>query len=369
MSELPEADRQGDLPAPRETGDLIGQEEAEQAFLDSYLGGRLHHAWLLTGAKGVGKATLAYRMARFVLKYGDPETARAMGAETLDLAADDPVFRQVAGLGHPDLMLLRRPADEKTKKLKTVIPVEEVRRTTGFFGKSAGAGGWRVAIVDSADEMNANAANALLKNLEEPPSRSLFILISHQPGRLLPTIRSRCRKLTLEPLSPQAIDALLARHAPGLSPEDAAIASALAEGSAGRALSIAAAGGIALYRQMLDVLAPLPRLNIKAVHGFADAVAKRGADDQFEMGLELLTEWVARLVRLQSGAGEAVLPQEAELAARMGEMGGLDRWVEVWEKIGALASRAQGLNTDRKLVILNAFSMIEAASRGLTVRA
>lgn len=374
MSELPEADRQGDLPAPRETSELIGQEKAEAAFLDAYMGGRMHHAWLLTGPKGVGKATLAYRMARFVLKYGDAETAKAMGVSSLQMDEDDPTFRQIAGLGHMDLLLLRRPADEKTKKLKTVIPVEEVRRTAGFFGKSAGGGGWRVAIVDSADEMNANAANALLKVLEEPPAKSLFILISHQPGRLLPTIRSRCRKLPLTPLAPEAIDRILAQHAPDLAPEQAALVAALSEGSAGRALSIAAAGGIELYTQMMTVLSSLPRLDVKALHAFADLAARRGQDDKFDMALELLGDWAARLVRtLSQGPDSTTLPREGELAARIGQSsglgGGLDRWVEVWEKIGAMAARANALNTDRKLVILNAFSLIEAASRGLTVRA
>jgi len=358
-SELPESDRLGEFAHPRKVSRLVGHAGAEAAFLEAAQGGRLHHAWLLTGPKGIGKATFAYRMARYALN-GAPQ-----GAD-LSMQEDHPVFRQVAALSHPDFLLVRRPYDDKTKKIKSVIPVDEVRRTANLFGMSAGAGGWRVCIVDSADEMNVNSANALLKILEEPPPRSLFILISHQPGRLLPTIRSRCRMLALKPLAPSAISEILdSNDVEAEAGERLAIAQ-LAEGSAGRALAIAAGGGLELYRDVAGILKSLPRLDAAALHRLADKAARRGADEAYETLTELLSDWLQRMVKV--GAGQPPQPDivagEGAAMQRLARSGSLDRWVEVWEKINQSVARGEALNTDRKLVILNAFSMLETASGG-----
>ena len=207
------------VPHPRETLTLYGHIEAEHAFLDAYRGGRMPHAWLIGGARGIGKATLAYRMARFVFAHPDPAKPAVQNAESLALAPDNPAVRRVAAQGHSDLLALERVEDDKGK-LRSVIQVDDVRRTIGFFGSTAGEGGWRVCIVDSADELNAAGANALLKILEEPPAKSLLLVVSHAPGRLLPTIRSRCRRLALRPLSAEdaaraLADALSARRRRG----------------------------------------------------------------------------------------------------------------------------------------------------------
>lgn len=361
MSELPESDRLGEFPHPRETARLFGQEEAERVLFDAFMGGRMHHAWLLTGPRGIGKATLAYRLARFILRYGAPESAAAAGARDLSLDETDQIFRQIAAQSHPNLLVIRRPYDEKNKRFKTVTTVEEVRRTSAFFGMSAGAGGWRVAIVDAADDMNVNAENALLKILEEPPANGLFILVSHQPGRLLPTIRSRCRTLNLKPLASADLARVLAANGAKVADEGEREAIArLAEGSAGRALSIAAGGGLGLYSELAAILKALPRLDIPAVHKLADKAARRGADETYETLIELLGVWLQRLVHIGAGCppGGDIVPGEAAAMARLAGRG-LDRWVEVWEKINQSAARAEALNTDRKLVILNAFSMLE----------
>eukprot|EP00439_Symbiodinium_sp_Y106_P089317 s1_g1853.t1 len=367
MSDLPEPDRLGDFLHPRETSVLYGHDRAEQSLFDAFMSGRMHHAWLLTGPKGIGKATLAYEMAKFVLTYGDADKAQALGAESLTVAADMPAARQILAQGHPDLLVIRRPVDDKTKKAKSVIPVDEVRKTSGFFGKSAGAGGWRVCIVDSADEMNANSANALLKVLEEPPAKSLFLLVSHQPGRLLPTIRSRCRQLPMPALSSSAMDQVLGANGVDLSGDDVAAIDILAEGSAGRALTIASGGGLELYRSMVDLICQMPRPDIAAMHALADKAARRGAEQTFEILIDLMRDWVARAVRQGAGGPPTpeIVPGEAAAMVRLVGSGNLDRWVEVWEKIGDLATRAEALNMDRKLVILNAFSMLEAAASGM----
>jgi DNA polymerase-3 subunit delta' len=361
---VPESDRLGTFPHPREVSSLIGQQIAEQNLFDAFMGGRMHHAWLLTGPKGIGKATLAYRAARFVLRHGMAEVAAAAGAHDLSTPEDHQVFRQVAARSHPNLLTLNRPYDDKSKRLKTVITVEEVRRTANFFGMSAGAGGWRVAIIDAADEMNVNAENALLKILEEPPPQSLFFLIAHQPGRLLPTIRSRCRSLRLAPLSDDAVAGIMAANGVKSSESDRFAIASLAEGSAGRALAIADGGGLDLYGEITALLMTLPRLDLKALHKLADKMARRGADDTWATALDLLGDWLQRLVRGAAGASSRpdLVPGEGAAMARLAEAASLDRWVEVWEKINETVARAEALNTDRKLVVLNIFAMLESVA-------
>ena len=185
---------------PRETTVLFGHREAETALLNAYRSGRIPHAWLIGGAQGIGKATLAYRMARFVLTHRDPLAADVQRAKTLGVDPTDPVARHIAAGAHGGLLTLERTANDKGV-MRTVITVDETRETIAFFGSTAAAEGWRVCIVDTVDELNPNAANALLKILEEPPRQSLFLLVSHAPARVLPTILSRCRRLTLRPLS------------------------------------------------------------------------------------------------------------------------------------------------------------------------
>ncbi|MBX3503856.1 MAG: DNA polymerase III subunit delta' [Parvibaculum sp.] len=374
-TEIPESDRLGHFPHPREVSRLAGQAEAERALFEAFMSGRMQHAWLLTGPKGIGKATLAYRMARFALHYGTAEIARAAGARDLSVPENSPVFHQVAAGSHPNLLTVRRPWDDKTKKLKTVITVDEVRRIGHFFGLTATErGAWRVVVIDSADEMNVNAANALLKALEEPPANGLFLVLSHQPGRLLPTIRSRCRMLRMTPLEESEIEDLMAeselpdtgkkRKSAGPTDEERRQIAQLAEGSAGRALSLAEGGGLDLYKDVAALLTALPRLDVAAVHALADKAGRKGADSDYETMIELITHWLQRLIRAGAGldAGQDIVPGEGAAMARLAALGNLDRWVEVWEKIVQSTARGEALNTDRKLVILNAFSMLEAAA-------
>ena len=198
----PEADRLEGFPHPRETAKLFGHEPAERALAEALASGRMHHAWLLAGPPGIGKATLAYRLARAAL--ADPSER---SATDLTVPEDSRAARQVRALSHPGLLVIRRPWDDKAKRFATTIPVDEVRRLRSFLGHSAAEATWRVVIVDDANELNVNAANALLKSLEEPPPRTVFLLVAPAPGRLLPTIRSRCRTLVLAPLEPAALRA------------------------------------------------------------------------------------------------------------------------------------------------------------------
>jgi DNA polymerase III subunit delta' len=357
---LPEADRLGDFPHPRETRDLFGHEAAELTLAQAFAGGRMHHAWLLAGRAGIGKATLAYRVARHVLARPEERDA---AATSLQVPANSSAARQIMALAHPGLLVLRRPYDLRLKRFATSIPVDEVRRLRSFLGLTAEAGGWRAVIVDSADELNVNAANALLKSLEEPPPRALFLLVSSQPSRLLPTIRSRCRRLDLAPLGRdslrQAVEAAMraadadppaAGHWPQLE--------RLAEGSVRLALQLAN-GGVELYGRVAQIVARLPEVDWPSAHALADSLA--GEEQRFETFFGLLLDLLARLAR-QRATGEG--GAETELAVRLIPKGRLPAWAETWQAILRDKSDADELNLDRKALIVRSLARLEAAARG-----
>ncbi len=327
------------IPEPRENHILLGQSEAEREFLHAFDTGRPAHAWLITGRQGIGKATLAFRLARTILS-GDAPDAHDPGAA---------LFRRVAAGGHADLLVVERAVDEKSGKRRAEITVDDVRGVREFLSKTPAEGGWRVVVIDSADQMNTNAANAVLKILEEPPSRAMLLLLAHNPGRLLPTIISRCRRLPAKPLGGEDLTELLARLRPEMSPEDQQILVQTADGSIGRALSYSEGGGLGLYRDAVALLENLPGLDVSGVHKLADGVARDKTGEAFQTVGDLMRWWVHRTIDGQvRGSGSA-------------SAGGLDRWFEVWEKNNRLFERADSVNLDHKQVILNAFAAIDAA--------
>lgn len=357
-------------PHPRTNPYLKGHEEGERMLLDAFNSGRMHHAWLITGPKGIGKATLAYRFARFVLGqapkdagpglFGDDLPATA--PENLEMSPDNPVFQRIAAGGHGDLLSIERRVNEKTGKLKTVIDVDSVREVGAMMTQTAAEGGWRVVVIDAADEMNPNAANAVLKVLEEPPKNALLLLVSHNPGRLLPTIRSRCRTLQLRPLRDDLVVDLTGVYAPHVGPEDARRLAALSDGSIGRALGLVEEGGLELYAELMALLRTLPNLNVKALHALADKVARAGADDAFHTVTGLMRWWLERMVLHAAGKSPAE-GEDADLMAYLAAQASLDRWFLVWEKINQLVARTDGLNLDKKQVILDLFLGIESTVR------
>jgi DNA polymerase-3 subunit delta' len=359
---LPEADRLGEFPHPRETAELFGHAAAEAMLAQAFAGGRLHHAWLLAGRAGIGKATLAYRMARHVLarpQERDPER------RSLAVPPESAAARQVAQLAHPGLLVLRRPYDLKSKRLLTIISVDEVRRLRGFLGLTASEGGWRVVIVDSADELNPNAANALLKSLEEPPPRALFLLVTSQPSGLLPTIRSRCRRLDLAPLDAEglrrAAEAALGAAAMKAPPTDKWPQLArLADGSVRAALQLAT-GGIELSERVEQLLSRLPAFDWPGLHALADTLTVDAQHQRYEMFFTLLLDQLARLVR--AGASGQGSPAEIALAARLIPPARQPAWAGLWQAILRDKADAEALNLDRKALIVRTFARIEAASR------
>jgi DNA polymerase-3 subunit delta' len=356
--------------APRRNPTLLGHAQVEHALSQDAEAGRLAHAIILGGTRGIGKATLAYRFARWLLaRGGEEEVFGASGAlmplrDGLALDPSHPVARRVASGGHADLLSVERNWDARRKKLRGEILVEDVRAIAGFLQLTPAEGGWRIVVVDGADEMNRNAANALLKILEEPPKRALLLLVCHAPGRLLPTIRSRCRRLSLQPLAVAEIAALLRQYRPELDESDTLILARLGDGSIGRALELAKAGGLELYRTLTEVINRLPALDIPALHRLADGVGGSDGEERFETLTMLLIDFLERLIAgTAEGVPRSVMDEEAALLRRLGDPARLDRWVEVWETLRTLFGRADAVNLDRKLVLLDAFFTLEAAAR------
>lgn len=355
----PEPDRLDGAPHPRETPRLLGQEAAEQAFLDAWAGGRLHHAWLLRGPRGVGKATMAYRIARAVL------AAEGRAPTTLDVDPDHPVARRIRAGAEPRLFTLRRPLDPKTGKLRTVITAETARAMQGrLFELTAADGGWRVGIVDTADELQLpQAANALLKLVEEPPPRALLLLVCNQPGRLLPTIRSRCRVLDLDPLTDEPLMQAVAQA--GGPAVDPAIA-ALAGGSPGEALRLASLDAAAVFGVLTELLGAAPGLSRPKLLALARSAAGREAAGRFGLVLSLTTLLLRRLARAGAGHPLTPLPGEAALAARLAPgLAPARAWAELAAEIEAQGAHAEAVNLDPAATILDIWLRIDGQAARL----
>lgn len=331
---------------PREMTALCGHADAERALLEAYQGGRMPHAWLIGGPPGIGKATLAYRLARFILAHPDPKSAAVQAATSLAVAADHPVTRRIAAQAQGDLLVLERVVNEQTGKLYTVIRVDDVRRSVSFFGSTAGEGGWRIAIVDAVDDLQREGANALLKVLEEPPERTLLLLISHAPGRELPTIRSRCRRLLLRPLDTadvtQAIQAATGRNATDAEVVQAASA---ADGSVGRALRFLDGPALALRQRVLDLFAQLPNPDPRALHALGDALS--GSEPQtLSTFMDMVNGWLSD--RLDADTyGVAQMAKTAQ----------------AWEKVNRAARDVESYNLERKPLVFSVFGALAETTR------
>jgi DNA polymerase-3 subunit delta' len=350
------------VPAPRANPHLVGHEGAEEELRRLAEVGRLPHAILLSGPRGIGKATLAFRFARYLLaKSAGPSGGMLEGAG-LAVDPESGVFHRVASGGHADLLSVERAYDPRRRRMRSEILVEDTREIAGFFRLTAAEEGWRIVIVDGAEEMNRNAANALLKILEEPPRRALLLLVSHSPGRLLPTIRSRCRRLPLTELPRSVVVRLLERYRPELPKPQAEAVAELAEGSIGRAIDLTDAGGLALYGSMLEMLSHIPREDMGELHVFADKFSRADADDAYRTLQELLSTFLARMVvRAARGQlqGEPSIPGETEAMQRLSSRADPARWAGLRQEIEQRFADTDQLNLDRKQALLGAFFAIE----------
>jgi DNA polymerase III subunit delta' len=351
--EVPEIDRFGDVPHPREMLSLLGQEAAERQFLAGYSSGKLHHAFLLAGPEGTGKATFAYRAARFLFEAGAGETGDALfaaaPAQSLFVPATARATPLVAHDSHPDLAVLKRRYDSKTKRFRAEISVEETREALQLLTKTAAFGGWRVVIVDAADDLNTASANALLKTLEEPPAKAVFFLVVHQPGRLLPTIRSRCQKLDFAPLSAENLATLL--RAFGRPVPDLPALEIGAEGSIRRALRQGAGGAAPMIRAVERALASLPRPSGKEIEAVTEPL--RGGAEGLEALYDLMDE-IERFLAREARARLA-LPQPHAAMADVAEL---------WAKLTDEMRKVEALNLDRRAFAMRAMDELSTLVSG-----
>jgi DNA polymerase-3 subunit delta' len=306
-------------------------------------------------------------LARFVLAQGAGEASALFGEEDsagLAIPSESGVFRRVASGGHADLLTVERAYDPRRRRMRSEIVVDNTREIGAFLRLTPAEGGWRAVIVDGADEMNRNAANALLKILEEPPRRALLLLVAHSPGRLLPTIRSRCRRFPLAPLPDAMVTELLARYRPGLEPDATAAVTALAEGSIGRALDLAAAGGVELYRAVLALLTRESGIDLAALHAFADRLARSEVEETYRVVEGLVGQMLARLAitAAQNEGNDAAPSEESAMLRRLGRRAPAARWAALRGEIEESFARTDALNLDRKQTILGAFFAIERAA-------
>ncbi len=359
----PEADRLEGFPHPRETVRLFGHEDAQRELAETLQRDKVHHGWLLSGPPGIGKATLAYKFAKCLL--ASPEERR-VSSGSLEVPESSVANRQVMSLSHPGLLVIRRPYDASGKRFMSSIPVDEVRRLRSFLSHRAAESSWRVVIVDSADDLNVNAANALLKSLEEPPDRLVFLLVSSEPGRLLNTVRSRCRTLALWELN--EVDLKSAAEQAFKSSEAEVPAEEiwnqlvpLANGSVRRLIGIHFAGGLELHRKIMEIFLKLPDVDWSQVHALADGLAPAAAAENYSLYNELLFEFFSRVIK--AGVAEEGDPTVRAVADKLVRSERLASWAALWETLVREEAETRALNLDRKAFIIGTIQRIEAVAR------
>jgi len=338
-----------DIITPKSNFFLLGQEEAEKAVLDAYNNGTLHNSWLISGEKGIGKATFAYKFARFLLDDG-------RGNASLNTSPDSVSNRLISGNAHPDLKIIERDYIETDRKkiIKSIkdgeamseaemqglkksafIRIDDVRTINEFMAKKSSRDGWRVVVIDSIDDMNAAAANALLKVLEEPPAKSVLMLISHNAGRLLPTIKSRCVKLVLKPLAENVIVSLLRRYRPQLGEDEIKGLAAIASGSVGRALSYADGGALRMYKGLQNIVYARQKFKLDDLLNWVNEAA--ASEEGYNLAKELVLKFCSDNI---AGCGNA---EEMAMA---------------WENAVHRFRQADSLNMDKKQVLINVIGQL-----------
>ena len=373
LADIPEPDRLEDAPHPRHTRQLFGHHAAQASFLAAFNAGRMHHAWAISGPKGVGKATLAWRLARFLL--ATPEADGGFFAppmsETLDIPDTNPIAHRLHALSEPRLSLIRRPWDDDKDRLRSEITVAEVRKLRGFLGLSAADGGRRVVIVDAADEMNRNAGNAILKLLEEPPAKVTFLLVTHQPADLMPTIRSRCRDLRLGPLDPADLNDALTQAGTEIAATQREALAQLAGGSVGAAYRLTTLDGLKLYASLIRLFASMPKMDRPHARQIAEAGANRKTPEAFDLTVTLIDAFLARTAR---AAALHVLPPEAapgeaQLIERLANFVGADRlWADLAQTLSARARRGKAVNLDPAALLMDMVLKVDETAASVAIR-
>lgn len=375
LEPLPLSDKISGAPHPSEATTIFGQDSAQQQFLNAFDRGRLHHAWLLSGPRGVGKATLVWKIAKFLLTTPNAPAqdglfgAMSQHVSNLETPSDHPALPRILAGSEPALCVLRRSYDEKRKRFKQNITVDDVRSLKSFFGLSAADGGARVVIIDAADDMTGSAANALLKMLEEPPKNAFLFLISHQPAALLPTLRSRCRELRLSALSHDMVQQALTQAKIHLSEEQSSLFTRLSAGSAGQAIRLAQLDGDALYSALISTLQTLPSLNQSAALKLAESFAGQANSERFDLLIDLIDYILGQaaktsLIPLDPDSDPTTLDQKLFTTLHKGPIGAR-KWALLQQDISQRMRHGRAVNLDPVTLILDMFFKIEKCAAAL----
>ena len=341
---------------PHNNGFLIGHEKQEKVFLDAFLSGKMHHAWIIHGPEGIGKATMAYKIARFLISNIASQDNGFLNEPTtsLDLSENHETFKIIASQACPDLLVVEREFDEKKGKHKKEIVVGDTRKINKFMHKTSSNGNYRVVIVDGADRMNRNSQNAILKILEEPPAKTIIILTANNIGAFLPTIKSRCRSLKVSPLSEENISQLLTRFCPTITEEDKKKISALCEGSIGNAMQIYSQDGLQVYEDLLALLSK--NLYAKQLHKFCDEYGVAKNDEKYQLLTAMLENFLSKKILSIAknkpminiiGIENVILDDES-----------VSDLIKLKENIEQLISDTRISNLDRGKVLLYIFSSL-----------
>ncbi len=333
--------------SPKDNFYLLGHDEAEQFLLNAWKNNSLHNSWLFSGIEGIGKATLAYRFARFLLSA---DSNKRNTYPNLNIAPDNQTCRLIANNSHPDLKIIERDytdtdrrklmksikegtqlSSEEMQNLKrsTYIRVDDVRTINEFLSKRSSQDGWRIVIVDSIDDMNTASANAILKILEEPPHKTLILLISHNPNRLLPTIKSRCAKLMLKPLNDNNLSSLLRRYRPELSEDIIKELTAISSGSIGKALTYVDNNALSQYERLKNIIISGNNFKLSELLAFCDQATID--EDSFELSKSLILKLIHQLAQ---------------------ENANIENITQSWEDTIRIFSETAGLNLDKKQALI-----------------
>ena len=365
-------------PHPKVTEKLFGHQFAEQEFINCFKSNKLHHGWLITGAKGIGKATFAWQMAKFLLTQPIPsiEPKGLFGNSDENQNSDlgenlkKAMIARILAESEPRLVVVRKSFDEKRKTFRSSIRVDEVRHLKTFFSLSVSDGGGRVAIIDCAEDMNINAANALLKTLEEPPKDTVFLLVSHNPQSLLPTIKSRCRELRLSNLTESDLKSALKQMNLTIPENDSKIYSLLGSGSVGNSIRLLEHDGAGLYRTLLSFLNQLPNLNGFELEKFIATFSGNKNRSRLDLFVELLNMLIARISKagiMGYGSEDQILEDEKEIFTKLCPNPIIaKRWAELAQTQSENLKHGLAVNLDPSSLILDTFFRIEDCAR--TVR-
>lgn len=342
--------------SPKNNTFLLGQDKAEKILLDAWKNNSMHNSWLLCGLEGIGKATLAYRFARFLLSADE---SKKESYSSLEISENNPVYKLTVNGAHPDLKIIERDytdtdkrkivkaikegealSEEELKTLKksAVIKIDEVRMINEFLSKKSADNHWRVVIIDSIDDMNQFSANAVLKILEEPPAKSILLLISHNPGKLLPTIKSRCAKLVLSPLSENEVASLLRRYRPQLTEKEVKGLAAISSGSIGKALLYSDNMALRYYDDLCKLIYAKDKFKLADLLSYAETAAKD--EDSFALVQELILKFISENIANSSHT---------------------DELADVWENAIKIFNETSRLNLDKKQILINiVYELIKA---------